>query len=95
LIPVAYEFLGLIFRNRTVQKAFRQYLRMYLDLITPIIQEGIDNGEFRPLAAEDIAISLGAIYEGTILLWVYDPESVDVEQHIRSGIQILLEGIRA
>ncbi|NOY98721.1 MAG: TetR/AcrR family transcriptional regulator [Chloroflexi bacterium] len=94
IIPVAYEFLGLIFRNKTVQKAFRQYMRTYLALITPIIQQGIDNGEFRPSNAGDIAIAVGAIYEGTILLWVYDSTAVDVERHIRTGINLLLEGLK-
>ncbi|RME88292.1 MAG: TetR/AcrR family transcriptional regulator [Anaerolineae bacterium] len=95
LIPVAYEFLGLIFRNKTVQKAFRQYLRTYVSLAIPIIEEGIASGEFHSLDPQDIALAFGALVEGTILLWVYDPETVDVEKHIRAGIDILLKGIQA
>lgn len=95
LVPIAYEFLGLIFRRKIVQQTFRQYMHMYMHLITPIIQQGIDNGEFRPLKAEDVAVAAGAIYEGTILLWVYDPTSVDIERHIRSGINLLLEGLKS
>jgi len=94
LLPVAYEFLSLIFRRRAVQRAFRQYLRTYLDLTIPIIQDGIDRGEFHNLDPTDGALALGAIFEGTILLWVYDPETVDVEKHIRTGVQLLLEGMR-
>jgi len=93
IVPVAYEFLGLIFRNKTVQNAFRQYLRMYLDLVIPILQQGMERGEFRTLDAKSVALAMGAIYEGTILLWVYDPESVNVEDHIRSGIRLLLNGL--
>jgi AcrR family transcriptional regulator len=93
IVPVAYEFLGLIFRNKTVQNAFRQYLRMYLDLVIPILQQGMERGEFRTLDAKSVALAMGAIYEGTILLWVYDPESVNVEEHIRSGIRLLLNGL--
>ncbi len=95
LVPIAYEFLGVIFRRKLVQQTFRQYFRSYLELILPIIQQGIDRGEFRLQNAEEIAIAAGAIFEGTILLWVYDSESVDVENHIRSGMRILLEGIKA
>jgi AcrR family transcriptional regulator len=95
LVPIAYEFLGLIFRRKIVQQTFRQYMRTYLELLTPLIQEGIDNGEFRPLDAGEVAIAAGAIYEGTILLWVYDSTSIDVERHIRAGINLLIEGIKA
>ncbi len=93
LIPVAYEFLGLIFRNKTVQGAFRQYLRAYMDLCVPIIEEGIANGEFAPRNPQDVALALAALLEGSILLWVYDSERVDLEHNIRSGVDILLEGI--
>ncbi len=95
ILPVVYEFLALIFRNPLVQKAFRQYLRTYIALSIPIIEDGIARGEFRPVDPQEAALALGALFEGTLLLWVYDPETVDVERHIRSGFQILLEGMRA
>jgi AcrR family transcriptional regulator len=94
LMPVAYEFLALAFRNRTVQKALKQYFHHYMEALVPIIQRGIDSGEFRPMDAQEAAIAAGAIYEGTVLLWVYDNSIIDVEHHIRSSIKLLLEGIR-
>jgi AcrR family transcriptional regulator len=94
LMPVAYEFLALAFRNKTVQKALKQYFRHYMDVLVPIIQRGIDAGEFRQVDAQEVAIAAGAIYEGTILLWVYDKTLVDIDHHIRSSIKLLLEGIQ-
>jgi AcrR family transcriptional regulator len=95
MMPIAYEFLALAFRNKVVQKALKQYMERYMDVLVPIIQRGIDSGEFRPVDAKEAAIAAGAIFEGTILLWVYDKELVDPERHIRAGIEILLAGIRA
>ena len=95
ILPIAYEFLALAFRNKTVQKALKQYLRVYLDALVPIIQRGIDSGEFRPVDAQEVALAAGAIYEGMVLLWVYDNSLVDLEKHIRASIQFLLEGIQA
>jgi len=95
LMPVAYEFLALAFRNKIVQKALSEYFRHYMDLLVPIIQRGVDSGEFRDVDPTDTAIAMGAIYEGTVLLWVYDKSLVNMEHHIRSSINILLEGIRA
>jgi hypothetical protein len=38
---------------------------------------------------------MGAIIEGTLLLWVYDKSLVDPEIHIHSGMKLLLEGVQA
>ena len=94
IMPVAYEFLALAFRNKTVQKALKQYFIHYMDALVPMIQRGIDAGDFRPVDAREVAIALGAIYEGTILLWVYDSSLIDIERHIRSSVNLLLEGLQ-
>jgi len=95
IIPIMYEFLGRLFRQSTVQKAFKKYMRYYLDVITPIIQQGIDEGEFKANSAEDVAITIGAIFEGMSLLWVYDSETIDLEKHLNSGMNLLMDGLKA
>ena len=94
LIPIMYEFLGRLFRQNVVQQAFKTYFRSYLNLLTPIIQQGIDTGEFKAENAKDVAITIGAIFEGTILLWVYDPASINLENHLRIGMKLLMDGLR-
>ena len=93
LIPIMYEFLGRLFRQSIVQEAFKKYLRVYLDMVTPIIQQGIDKGEFKEADASEIAITFGALFEGTILIWVYDSDLVDLEKNLRASIKLLMEGI--
>ncbi|MBT3315067.1 MAG: TetR/AcrR family transcriptional regulator [Anaerolineae bacterium] len=93
LIPIMYEFLGRLFRQSIVQEAFKKYLRVYLDMVTPIIQQGIDKGEFKEADASEIAITFGALLEGTILIWVYDSDLVDLEKNLRASIKLLMEGI--
>jgi len=95
LLPITYEFMGLAFRNKLVQKAFKTYFNRYMEILIPIIQHGIDTGEFRPADTKEIALAMGAIMEGTLLLWVYDHSLVDPEKHILSGMKLLLEGVRA
>ena len=94
LIPIMYEFLGRLFRQSVVQEAFKTYFRSYLNLLTPIIQQGIDTDEFKAENAKDVAITIGAIFEGTILLWVYDSESINLEKHLRIGMDLLMEGLK-
>jgi len=93
MMPIAYEFLALAFRNKIVQKALKQYFNVYMEALVPIIQRGIDAGEFRQVDAQEVAIAAAAIFEGTVLLWVYDKSLIDVERHIRSSIKLLFEGV--
>lgn len=95
LIPIVYQFLALAFRNKYIQTALKKYVSHYLDILIPIIQRGIDSGEFRQLDARETAIAMGAVMEGTLLLWVYDKSLIDPAQHIHSGMKLLLEGVQA
>jgi AcrR family transcriptional regulator len=95
IMPVAYEFMALAFRNKTVQKALNQCLRRFIEELVPMVQKGIDSGEFRRVDAQEVAIAIGAIYQGVLLLWVYDRSLVNMERHIRSSIRLLLAGIRS
>jgi AcrR family transcriptional regulator len=95
LIPIVYQFLALAFRNKYVQKSLKKYLNRYLDILIPIIQRGVDSGEFRKVDSREAAVAMGAIVEGTLLLWVYDKSIVEPEHHIRSGMKLLLEGVQA
>jgi AcrR family transcriptional regulator len=94
LMPVAYEFLALAFRNKTVQKALKVYINRYMDILVPIVESGIASGEFKKVNPKEVAIAMGAVLEGTILIWVYDKSLVNPEIHIRSGIKLLLEGVQ-
>ncbi len=94
LVPIVYQFLALAFRNKYVQKALKKYINQYIDMITPIIEQGIKSGEFRKVNSREVAIAMSAIIEGTLLLWVYDRDLVEPEKHIRSGVKLLLEGVQ-
>ena len=95
LMPLAYEFIAWAFRRKFVHEAFKLYINKFLDILIPMIQQGIDEGEFRDIDPRSTAITIGAIFEGTILLWVYDQSLLDPEKNIREGILLLLEGIKA
>lgn len=93
--PVLYEFYALAFRNKAVRKALQLDFRRYLTLAEPLIQQGIDRGEFRPIDARQGANALAAIIEGTLLLWVFDPASIDLEPQIETAARIFLDGLQA
>ena len=94
-MPLAYDFISLAFRQKAVQQTITNYYQQNMAILIPIIQQGMDSGEIQAASAEEAAIAIGAIIEGTAVLWVYDSESIDVSRHIRSSMEILLEGLKA
>jgi AcrR family transcriptional regulator len=94
LMPLAYEFMGWAFRKKFVQDAFKMYINKFMDILVPVIEQGIAVGEFRNTNPQSTAITIGAVFEGTILLWVYDNDLVDPEKHIRDGMVLILEGMK-
>ncbi len=94
-MPILLEFISLAARKQSVLQRLNRYFHNYLGIVTPIIQEGIEAGEFRPVGAQKAAVAVGAILEGTILLWVYDPQTVNFEEYIASNMRLLLSGLQA
>ena len=93
LMSIIYEFIALAPKWDEVAYFFKKYFRDYMDLLIPIIKRGIENGEFRAVDPMDAAIAIGAQLEGTILLMLYDPESVRLEYHLKTGIDVVLNGL--
>jgi AcrR family transcriptional regulator len=95
LLPIFYEFYSLAFRNKTVQKALRNYFDAYLAAIVPLIEQGIARGEFCSVDPKQIAFAIGAVIEGTILLWGLAPDATDLDGQVESAVRMLLAGITA
>lgn len=94
LLPISYEFYALAFRNKTVREAMRAYLHTYINFLAPLIQRGIDQGLFRAVDAEETAISIASLIEGTLLLWVFDPDKVDLERQLNQSMSVFLSGLK-
>ncbi len=94
LMPIVYEFYSLAFRNKQVRKALKGYLNNYLDVLVPLIQQGVDAGEFRAVDVPAAALTITSAIEGTILLWVFDPNVVKLEKHVESGVRLVLDGLQ-
>jgi AcrR family transcriptional regulator len=94
LLPLAYEFIALAYRNKTVRETLTGYFQHYVDLIAEVIQQGVDRGEFKACDPASTALALIAMYEGTALLWFLDPDKVDWDQMAEQPLQIFLAGLR-
>lgn len=94
-IGLYFEFMALITRSKSGKALIRRYFEAFMDILEPLIQEGIETGEFRSVDVRESALAIGAILEGVILLWVYAPNTVDLETQFVSGVELVLQGLKA
>lgn len=93
LMPIFFDFWSLSVRNKKISQAIKRYYQNFLDLIEPIIEQGIQTGEFRSVDVKETALAIGAMYEGTILFYIYFPDILDIEKQFRSNLDMILDGL--
>lgn len=92
-VPLVYDFIALAFRQETIKESIKSYYQQNMNILESLIQQGIDSGELVSENTRNAAVAIGSILEGTIVLWIYDPEQIDIKTHVRSNMQILLKGL--
>ena len=92
-IPITYELYSLAHRNAKVKNHIRAYLQTYRSVLEQFIQQGMDRKEFKSVNARETALTLAALYEGTLELTMLDPERVDAKQTLLSSIRLLVNGL--
>jgi AcrR family transcriptional regulator len=92
-MAITYEFYSLAFRHRVVRKAISGFFAAFIESIQCVIQQGIDDGEFRTVDPRATAVSLIAAFEGSLLLWIFDPEIVQADTQLRLAVELFLDGI--
>jgi AcrR family transcriptional regulator len=93
-MPLIYDFIALAFRQEKIKQAISIYYQKHLKLLEDLIQQGIDLGEFQAESALQAAFAMGSIVEGTILLWMYEPDNIDIKEHVISNTRLLLQGLQ-
>jgi len=93
LVPLSFQFYAVVARQKTVRQFLKQYFKDYRELLAVLIQRGIDQGEFQPVRAETVAITITALYEGLALLWLVDLEATQWEQIGETALLMLLDGV--
>jgi AcrR family transcriptional regulator len=93
--PLVYDFIALAFRQEFIKKSIRKYYQQNIDIIEQLIQQGLDSGELRAKSARDAAIAITSLLEGTIVLWIYEPEGIDIMKCVPANLKLLLNGLSA
>ena len=94
LMPVAFEFYAIAARQKEVRQFLKEYFQDYRELLAMLLQCGIERGEFRQVDTSTVAITLCAVYEGLVLLWMIDSQAVRFEQEGKDAVELILKGIQ-
>lgn len=92
--PSPLEFYALASRDEKLTLALQTYLGVYQERMGALIQQGIEEGEFRDVNPADTAVTLGALFEGIFLLWAVYPMKIDMDHQLETAVQLLLNGLR-
>ena len=93
LLPVVYEYYATAMRHDEVQSFFSHYFEAYRASLSEFVAQGVAAGEFHPVAAEAVAISLIGLFEGLMLVWSVDPEAFDLDAQMQTAVGLLLDGL--
>jgi AcrR family transcriptional regulator len=92
-MPIFFEFWAMSFRRKVVRGIFQTYMENYISLTQPLIEQGIASGDFRAGDAYDIAMAYGSLIEGSMVLWSYDPDHIDLRELLSKNAEIFLDGL--
>ncbi len=95
LLPVMVEFWAYALRNPEAAASFRRLLQTMQQSFTTIIDEGIANGEFRPVDVKTFSTLPMAVLDGMVILSLLAGEDlVQPEQVFKTTQQLVLDALQ-
>ena len=94
LFPLFYEFVPLVARRKSVREGVLRYYQRYVDVLTEIIEQGVQAGEFKPVDPVSAATLLVGYLEGMTLMWFLDPKFIDWDSLDEEPMNLFLEGLQ-
>jgi AcrR family transcriptional regulator len=94
LLSLFLEFWVSSPRREEAGQFWIDMLVQYKDLIVEIIEEGVRNGEFKPVDAEQLVWALMAAYDGLAAYIMFVPD-MDLERISQVFVETLLSGLTA
>jgi TetR/AcrR family fatty acid metabolism transcriptional regulator len=93
-MPIFLEFYAVAFRQASVREHLSQMYERYREPLATLIRQGIDRGEFRAVAPDDVALTCVALIEGLTLLWAMNPRGIAWREQAETAVHLLLDGLR-
>jgi AcrR family transcriptional regulator len=91
--PLIMEIYSRSFRHASVRRVMQKYIDLYVGELAELVREGIDNGEFRNVDPQEVALQLLSLLEGLALVWGVDPERIRIPETADRGVRLVLDGL--
>lgn len=96
LLPLFYEFYALATRQDSARQFICSYFELFHALAANLIRQGVEQGELDAAVEPELtATTLSALYEGIILMWTIDPDTVHLQAQFDSALHTFLWGMQA
>jgi AcrR family transcriptional regulator len=92
--PIFLEFWSRAARDPAVRQAASAPYRRYLDFFAELIRAGIAEGSLKPVDPQTAAHVIVSFAAGLLLQSLVDPPGADWDATARSGLDLVLEGVR-
>lgn len=93
ILPASVEFWSHIYRNTAIRESFQLIFSGLRTTLAKLIQDGIAQGEFVPIDSNAVATLFISIYDGLILQWLADPQSVDWQTESTILVDLVFHGL--
>jgi hypothetical protein len=94
LMPVLVEFWAYALRNPEANEGFRDLFQAMQESYAAIIEEGVANGEFKPVDVQTISALPFAVLDGVIVLAsLLDRSLMQPEQVVEQTQQLVFDGL--
>jgi len=92
-LTASVEFWSHIHRNTAIQEGFRRIFAELRAIVSKLIQDGVSQGEFESKDPYATAALLIAVYDGLVLQWLSDPNSVDWQTESDTLTELVFHGL--
>jgi len=93
LARVEFEFYAEAGRDEEVRQVIQQIFSRFRDEFQQILENGIANGEFRPVNTEALSAVLFGMYEGLAMQAIVEPDTFDWSIVLESMLDMVIQGI--
>jgi len=94
VVTILFEFYAAAVHQSDVRQLIKSYFQNFHELLVALIQQGIDGGEFRLINAVEAATALDSLFEGLVVRWLIDAESVQWDTLSNSAVMMFLDGLK-
>lgn len=93
LLPITLDFYAAATRDEQMKQVVSGYFAQYRTLFAAIIEQGIAQGELRPVDSSQTAVAISAQIEGSILMWLINPQQFVLHEQLDAALEMLLQGV--